>query len=415
MAYTKKTWQKGEVIKATDLNNMETGIEAVTDDVEANNVCFDRERQVVEFIKEGRGTSSAIDAVVLSSYSTQSGKNYDANVDGKLKIIIGNPIATTKSLQIAMAVQARVTDAVLTAYPWLSSYVDENNVMQTTITGLSSMAIGTTYSNGSYSFTAGSCNVSTGSINFNYGQLNKVAGNFTVAIGSGLIAETGAQVCIGRANDNKSEDLFEIGNGLADISTGDITRSNAFRVTFNGDAIAQNSIGIEDGNGGVVTITAAQLQALLALIPPQYEVKELTSSNRTYSMAAFDDISKLPTPTPYELQAQGYYLNTESTTIAGLRMEGGVSPAINGAILKVNGGSTVNFNPGALDISYAMCEFNANMNQPIGGASPSTWLTESTTLKDTTAYIGIHFKVNSGEMTEAIRNQLLSTISIVSE
>lgn len=415
MSYTKKTWQKGEIIKATDLNNMETGIEAVTDEVEANNVCFDREREVVEFLKEGRGTSSAIASVVLSSYNTIDDKNYDANVTGKFKLIIGNPIATTRNFQIAMATYSRNTSAILTAYPWLSDYVDENLIMQTTIAGLLSTSIGTTYSTGSYCFSAGNCNVSTGAANFNFGQFNKVAGNFTTAIGNGLIAETGPQFCVGRANDNKSEDLFEIGNGLADVSTGDITRSNAFRVTFNGDAIAQTSLGIEDGNGGVVTITAAQLQALLALIPPQYEVKELTSSNRTYSLAAFDDISKLPTPTPYELQAQGYYLNTESTTIAGLRMEGGVSPAINGAILKVDGGSTVNFNPGALDISYAMCEFNANMNQPIGGASPSTWLTESTTLKDTTAYIGIHFKVNSGEMTEAIRNQLLSTIEIVAK
>ena len=148
---------------------------------------------------------------------------------------------------------------------------------------------------------------------------------------------------------------------------------------------------------------------------PQYEVKEITHANRTYSLAAFDNISDLPTPTPYELQVGGFYLDTTSTTVAGLRMDGGVSPSINGAILKVTGGNIVEFNPGALDISYAMCEFNANMNQPIGGASPSTWLTESRTLKDTTAYIGIHFKVNSGEMTDAIRNQLLSTISVVSK
>ena len=94
-------------------------------------------------------------------------------------------------------------------------------------------------------------------------------------------------------------------------------------------------------------------------------------------------------------------------------MDGGVSPAINGAILKVNGGATVQFNPGSLDISYALCELNENMKQPIGGTSTSTWLTENIQLYSTTAYIGIHFKVNSGEMTDEIRSQLLSTISIV--
>lgn len=266
--YTKTAWAADDVITATKLNHIEDGIEAVTDEVEANNVCFDREREVVEFLKEGRGTSSAIASIVLSSYNTIADKNYDANVTGKFKLIIGNPIATTRNLQIAMATYSRNTSAILTAYPWLSDYVDENLVMQTTITGLLSTSIGTTYSSGSYCFSAGNCNVSTGAANFNFGQFNKVAGNFTTAIGNGLIAETGAQFCVGRANNNKSEDLFEIGNGLADVSTGDITRSNAFRVTFNGDAIAQNSLGIEDGNGGVVSITAAQLQALLSNASP---------------------------------------------------------------------------------------------------------------------------------------------------
>ena len=414
MSYTKKTWTKGEIIKATDLNNMETGIEAVTDEVEANNVSFDRERQVVEFLNDTSASTANL-SIVLGNYRNANGGHYAALVEGQEKIVVGTARAITKSAQLAIGLVTNVGAGARAMYPWINDYIDEHNNMQTTIAGLSSMAIGTNYSTGTYSFSMGACTVSTGPANFNYGQFNKTAGNFTVAIGNGLMAETSGQICVGCANVNKSEDIFEVGNGTASASAGTIARSNGFRVTFNGDAIAKTSLGIEDGNGGVVTITAEQLQALLALIPPQYEVKELTSSNKTYSMAAFDDISKLPTPTPYQLQSGGYYLNTVSTTIAGLRMDGGVSPSINGAILKVNGGSTVNFNSGALDISYAMCEFNENMNQPIGGASPSTWLTESTTLKDTTAYIGIHFKVNSGEMTDQIRSQLLSTISIVSE
>lgn len=415
MAYTKKTWTKGEIIKATDLNNMETGIEAVTDEVEANNACFDRERQVVEFLQDGLGTSTAISSLVLGGYSNHYGRTYVPSIQGQLKVVIGNAITSNKSLQLIISQLYRVTPGAQNIFPWTVDYLDDNNVMRGTVNGVAAITVGSSVGTNQNDFVMGAMNLVTGGIASCFGQYGYVSAHLASVFGEAMLAGYRAQFCVGCANENKEEDAFEIGNGTYDTSAGTISRSNAFRVTKTGSAIAQTSLGIEDGNGGVVTITAEQLQALLALIPPQYEVKELTSSNRTYSMAAFDDISKLPTPTPYELQAQGYYLNTESTTIAGLRMEGGVSPAINGAILKVDGGSTVNFNPGALDISYAMCEFNANMNQPIGGASPSTWLTESTTLKDTTAYIGIHFKVNSGEMTEAIRNQLLSTIEIVAK
>lgn len=99
-----------------------------------------------------------------------------------------------------------------------------------------------------------------GTFSFTAGQMNYVSGRYAGAIGRLLEAKTNDQFVVGLSNDNKSTNAFEVGNGTT------TSRSNAFYVTKTGTAIAKAAIGIEDGNGGTVEITAAQLQALLALL-----------------------------------------------------------------------------------------------------------------------------------------------------
>ena len=382
MSYTKKTWIKGEIIKATDLNHMEAGIE------------------------EASQTSAQPYAPVLYMDFVD-----DFIPEEEERVLVYRP----EDSEATPIVDAdAISDIMLNrAVKWNIQY-DERvlAIEQTNFTQVSEGVIGIT-----------EIKCSDGNI------LTRNSNNhFVISVSQGLACLNHEHfgTCLALINNNDgafvSASAIDVMKHLNDVNnrwTVVYASSMAIQVVntlqyYQGEEFPTIII----GNGDTFDIDNIDNDWVFVLNDgqePQYEVKELTSSNKTYSMAAFDDISDLPTPTPYELQAQGYYLNTASTTIAGLRMDGGVSPSINGAILKVDGGSTVDFNPGALDISYAMCEFNANMNQPIGGASPSTWLTESTTLKDTTAYIGIHFKVNSGEMTEAIRNQLLSTIEIVAK
>lgn len=75
-------------------------------------------------------------------------------------------------------------------------------------------------------------------------------GNFSHAGGHNTKAMYDAQTAIGEFNNNKSDTLFEVGNG-----TSDTARSNAFEVKKNGSIVV-----------GGVTLTPEQLTALLALL-----------------------------------------------------------------------------------------------------------------------------------------------------
>lgn len=119
---------------------------------------------------------------------------------------------------------------------------------------------------------SGSCNGAFGVVNvikanhsLTSGQANYVEKNYGAAFGKFIELTTrSCATAIGLANESKVEDMFEVGNGA--VSETEIARSNAFRVTYTGDAIAQNTLGIEDGEGNVISITAAELQALKELI-----------------------------------------------------------------------------------------------------------------------------------------------------
>lgn len=382
MAYTKKTWTKGEIIKATDLNHMEDGIE------------------------EAAQTGAQPYAPVLYMDFVD-----DFIPEEEDRVLVYWP----EDSEAAPIVDAdAISDIMLNrAVKWNIQY-DERvlAIEQTNFTQVSEGVVGIT-----------EIKCSDGNI------LTRNSNNhFVISVSSGLACLNHQHfgTCLALINNNDgtivSARAVDVMKHINDVN-------NRWTVVYASSMAIQviNTLQYHQdeefptiiiGNGDMFDIDSIDQDWVFILNDgqePQYEVKEITSGNRTYLMAAFDNINDLPTPTPCVLQTSGYYSDASSTTTAGLMMDGGYSPAINGAILKVNGEDIVDFNPGALDISYALCEFNESMNQPIGGANPNTWLTESKTLKSTTAYIGIHFKVNSGEMTDAIRSQLLSTIEIVAK
>lgn len=272
MAYTKKTWQKGEVIKATDLNNMEDGVEAVTQEVEAIEEHYDSVSGINITINGTPATigSTAKGNIVLSSSASRNGVDYTTQVDkGWGKIVCGVAKSNgAKNYQIILGQVVPGNADYVQNLPYLADYFDQQYVMQSELESNASILAGGSAVLGNTSLVVGSYNVAKNNCNYILGQFCYTSEPICSAIGEGLIAGERDQFVVGVANDNKAGDLFEAGNGTLNTSTGAVSRSNAFRVTKTGSAIAQNSLGIEDGNGGVVTITAAQLQALLSNANP---------------------------------------------------------------------------------------------------------------------------------------------------
>lgn len=275
MAYTKKTWQKGEVIKATDLNNMETGVEAndqaisaIRENYTSNGISMKVSQGHISILPPGDYcTDTTTESLVLGGYGQAATGYIGTQVSGGRKIVVGQ-VHSTGNVQIMMGSQIKVAEGTQTNFPWIAPYLNEQGYFCTTSNSNMVLAIGGCVVTGAQSAAIGYMNMIGGG-SLSVGQFNHSSAGVATTLGECL--ETGylRQMAIGRANDNKEEDAFEIGNGTYSYSTpGSIERSNAFRVTVNGDAIAQTSLGIEDGNGDVVSITAAQLQALLSNANP---------------------------------------------------------------------------------------------------------------------------------------------------
>lgn len=173
--------------------------------------------------------------------------------DGSVCTLVGHVVSVQAQLK--------------TLFPNLAPIIDPvTNRVHSAISGFGNAAfgIGVNVTAAQAAAAFGTTQRVTGNSSFTTGGMNYVSGQYSTACGRYLEAKSNNQTVVGRANDNKSEDAFEVGNGSASASA--VTRSNAFRVTTNGKAIAKAALGIEDGNGGTVEITAAQLQALLALL-----------------------------------------------------------------------------------------------------------------------------------------------------
>lgn len=133
---------------------------------------------------------------------------------------------------------------------------------------------------GNYSFTGGYSGKASGTASYaegygteagghsshSEGYKTAALGDFSHAGGCKTTATQNSQFVVGYGNDNQTDSVFEVGNGLKDDGTAANdgtavkTAQNAFRVNQAGQAIAQTGLGI----GGTV-ITEAQLRNALCL------------------------------------------------------------------------------------------------------------------------------------------------------
>ena len=103
-----------------------------------------------------------------------------------------------------------------------------------------------TTAQGDYSHAEGGGTVASGNFSHAEGWLTTAGGKYSHVQNLATIANNDNQTAIGKYNDNKSANAFEIGNG-----TSNNARANAFEVTWTGDVNASGDI--EDGSGNVLS------------------------------------------------------------------------------------------------------------------------------------------------------------------
>lgn len=186
----------------------------------------------------------------------------NAETTGQQSVHIGSGYLT-ENCALMIGTRGKMTDTDYITHPEYADYA-ENGYLESKLNSRGSVVIGTCQVNTPLtlypSFAFGSKCIAGGGISIAIGQCCLATGILAVAIGDGLTAKYRSQHVICKYNNCLAEDYFEVGNGARGA------RSNAFRVTSTGHAIAQNALGIEDGNGGVVEISAAELQALKNLL-----------------------------------------------------------------------------------------------------------------------------------------------------
>lgn len=117
---------------------------------------------------------------------------------------------------------------------------------QTTATGSGSHAEGNaTYAKGDYSHVEGGSTTAEGYYSHAQGNYTTAKGDRSTAAGKNTIAGYNDQFVLGYYNDNREDNLFEIGNG--DYNS----RSNAFEVDKDGNLTVSGTI--TDGEGNVLT------------------------------------------------------------------------------------------------------------------------------------------------------------------
>lgn len=115
---------------------------------------------------------------------------------------------------------------------------------QSTASGNSASASGTsTTASGDNSSTSGSYNTASGSNSTATGDGTTASGAAAFSGGEGTVAGYANQTALGQYNNNKSGNLFEIGNGSDDDN-----RSNALEVKSNGNLTASGTITDGEGN-----------------------------------------------------------------------------------------------------------------------------------------------------------------------
>lgn len=120
--------------------------------------------------------------------------------------------------------------------------------------GESSYAEGiNTTADGEGAHSSGRDTLAKGNYSATFGNTTVAEGKGAIAAGVVTVASADYSIAVGIGNDPQPDDLFEIGNGSVLDAQGNIlpeesrTKSNAFRVTKDGRAIAETDVELEDG------------------------------------------------------------------------------------------------------------------------------------------------------------------------
>lgn len=246
MAYTRHTWQSGEVISSALLNNIEDGIEEAATSGGGLKFVKDSEGS---YEKDGE-TITYTGSVIEGMVSDDIPEEYRNKATGDYAHVEGG--------------EAYPEDNVY--YPNIASGIASHaEGSETTASGNYSHAEGNrTTASGICSHAEGSETTASGNTSHAEGEGTTASGIASHAEGEGTIANHRSQHVFGQNNieDPSTDPSYSRGTYVEIVGNGtDDTRSNARTLDWSGNMWLAGSLSL-----GNTTITEAQLQSLLALL-----------------------------------------------------------------------------------------------------------------------------------------------------
>lgn len=117
---------------------------------------------------------------------------------------------------------------------------------------------------------------------------SQTSGLWSIRLGEGVVAEEENQIAVGKFNDNKATNAFEIGNG-----TDDTARSNALELDWSGNLLTAGDI--TDGSGNVLSEKVDS--SSLAAVATSGDYADLTGTPNLAAVAtsgAYSDLTGTP-------------------------------------------------------------------------------------------------------------------------
>ena len=128
---------------------------------------------------------------------------------------------------------------------------------------------------GGASFASGDSNTASGDVSCAIGDSNDAKGLASMALGYSLIAGYDYQFVCGKWNDNKSEHLFEIGNGNGRANDSN-EYSNAFTVDWDGNVNASQNITVNNHTSHIGTMKSYTSDEISCATGRYYQLAYLT-------------------------------------------------------------------------------------------------------------------------------------------
>lgn len=217
-----------------------------------------------KIVMPGNTGTAGANSIVLPQ--TVSGHETDANAEASIHF--GPGTTTNRQSNIHLGGVRTPNANAKGRFPWLVDYLESDGKLVTYTDGQSCINVGTNQLRigaNSPACSVGGGNVVTRPYGVAFGEYNIVQAYYSFLAGFGLKGSSNpCQTMFGLNADAESDDLLVVGNGSTSGATR--TPSTAFQVKKDGSAIAQTALGIKKSDGTTVTITADQLEALLALL-----------------------------------------------------------------------------------------------------------------------------------------------------